>query len=82
MTERKFKLYCSKLDPVQKLNTQEARKNFQEIERNKKTHLSQITDRQIEDFLFSKVDNTKGNVSYLSCAFNSKLVMELIIISV
>lgn len=65
MNERKFKLYCSKLDPVAKYNIPEAKKGFHESEKSKKIHLTQISDKQIEEFLFSKVDNSKGNVIYM-----------------
>ena len=52
MRERKFKLFVSKGPP----HGIEARQEFAKGESLKKLHLDQLSDRQIESFLFSKTD--------------------------
>lgn len=58
MRERKFKLFVSKGAPPHGF---EARQDFNKGESLKKLHLDQLSDRQIESFLFSKTDQSKGN---------------------
>eukprot|EP00347_Sterkiella_histriomuscorum_P019885 403339939 len=59
MNERKFKLHLSKNGKKDQAN--ELRKEFNRLEQLKMQHLSTLSDRQIENFLFKKVDPSKGN---------------------
>ena len=58
MKERKFKLFISKSATT---HVGDARLEFNRGESLKKMHLDQLSDRQIESFLFSKTDQSKGN---------------------
>jgi hypothetical protein len=71
MRERKFKLFLSKSsNPTQ---TAEVRNDFQRAEALKKQHLDNLSDRQIESFLFSKIDQSKGNeILNFLCIFDHK----------
>ena len=71
MRERKFKLFLSKSsNPTQ---TAEVRNDFQRAETLKKQHLDNLSDRQIETFLFSKIDQSKGNeILNFLCIFDHK----------
>lgn len=60
MRERKFKLFVSK-STGNTAHGIEARQEFMKGESLKKMHLDQLSDRQIESFLFSKTDQSKGN---------------------
>ena len=63
MKERKFKLFLGKLP--NSISPQEAKAEFYNLDSLKKQHLTHLSDEQIETFLFSKVDQTKGNVSII-----------------
>ncbi|TNV86713.1 hypothetical protein FGO68_gene4505 [Halteria grandinella] len=69
MKQRKLKLYLSKCQASQDVG----RAQFNKSEQMKKDHLENLSDSQIEQFLFSKIDSSKGNeILNFLCVNDSK----------
>lgn len=63
MKDRKLRLYQQKKDQNKDLSYTEVIEQFQKVEELKRQHLSGISDKKIEGFLFKTVEQGKGNVS-------------------